>query len=81
MQVAKSPYATAVIFNLEQLSYCEVNEQSNQLAHYLRAKGVNEETLVPICIERGIEMIVGLLGILKAGGAYVPVDPFILSTA
>ncbi|MGI8637767.1 MAG: AMP-binding protein, partial [Segetibacter sp.] len=75
-QVAKTPYATAVIFNLEQLSYCELNEQSNRLAHYLRAKGVKEETLVPICIERGIEMIIGLLGILKAGGAYVPVDPF-----
>ena len=49
--------------------------RSNQLAHYLQSKGVKEETLVPICIERGIDMITGILGILKAGGAYVPVDP------
>ncbi|MEJ7675700.1 MAG: AMP-binding protein [Chitinophagaceae bacterium] len=59
----------------EQLNYKELNERANQLAHYLRSKGVHEETLVPICIERSIEMIVGILGILKSGGAYVPVDP------
>ena len=57
------------------LTYRELNERSNQLAHYLQNKGVKAETLVPICIERGIEMIIGIFGILKAGGAYVPIDP------
>ncbi len=63
------------MFEEEQLSYAALNEKANQLAHYLRSRGVREETLVPICIERSMEMIVGILGILKAGGAYVPIDP------
>jgi amino acid adenylation domain-containing protein len=63
-----------LVFEEEQLSYGELNERSNQLAHYLQGLGVKEETLVPICIERGIDMMVGVLGVLKAGGAYVPVD-------
>jgi len=62
------------VFEEQQLTYKELNECSNQLAHYLRSIGVEEETLVPICIERSLQMIIGLLGILKAGGAYVPVD-------
>src|SRR4051812_16939300 len=66
------PQAVAVIFEDQQLTYKELNEYSNQLAHYLRNKGVKEETLVPICIERSLQMIIGILGILKAGGAYVP---------
>jgi len=74
-QVAKTPQAVAVVFEDEQLTYTELNERSNQLAHYLRGKRVKAETLVPICMERSIEMIVGILGILKAGGAYVPIDP------
>ncbi|MHA4842636.1 amino acid adenylation domain-containing protein [Flavitalea antarctica] len=74
-QVAKNPQAAAVRFEEEQLTYLQLNEKSNQLAHYLRAKGVKEETLVPICLDRSLDMIVGILGILKAGGAYVPVDP------
>jgi amino acid adenylation domain-containing protein len=74
-QAAKTPGATAVIFEDEQLTYQQLNERANQLAHYLRSKGVEQETLVPICIERSLEMIVGILGVLKAGGAYVPVDP------
>lgn len=57
------------------MTYRELNEQSNQLAHYLRSRGIGKESLVPICIERSFEMIVGVLGILKAGAAYVPVDP------
>jgi amino acid adenylation domain-containing protein len=65
----------ALDFNNNQLTYKELDERSNQLAHYLRAKGVKQETLVPICINRSIEMIVGILGIIKAGGAYVPIDP------
>ncbi len=60
---------------LLQLTYRELNERANQLAHYLQSLGVGPETLVGICMERGIEMVVGLLGILKAGGAYVPLDP------
>jgi len=60
---------------LSQLTYRELNERANQLAHYLQGVGVGPETLVGICIPRSLTMIVGLLGILKAGGAYVPLDP------
>jgi len=74
-QVLKTPQETAVIFEELQITYHELNQRSNQLAHYLRSRGVAEETLVPICVERSLEMIVGILGILKAGAAYVPVDP------
>ncbi|MEO8849447.1 MAG: amino acid adenylation domain-containing protein, partial [Casimicrobiaceae bacterium] len=74
-QVNKTPGKVAVIFDAEEISYIELNKRANQIAHYLRKKGVTNETLVPICIERGIQMIAGILGILKAGGAYVPVDP------
>jgi amino acid adenylation domain-containing protein len=74
-QAGKTPGATAVLFGENQLTYRELNERSNQLAYYLTAKGIGKESLVPICIERGIEMMVGLLGILKTGAAYVPVDP------
>ena len=74
-QVAKTPGAIAVVSGDEQLTYEALNERSNQLAHYLRSKGVKEEMLVPICIERGMGMIIGILAILKAGGAYVPIDP------
>ncbi|MEJ7738034.1 MAG: amino acid adenylation domain-containing protein, partial [Chitinophagaceae bacterium] len=73
-QVSKTPAGTAVVFEGERLSYLQLDERSNQLAHYLRSRGVKEETLVPICIERSLEMIIGILGILKAGGAYVPID-------
>src|SRR3954471_3881831 len=73
-QVRLTPQAVAVVFEDRQLTYKELNEYSNQLAHYLRSKGVKEETLVPICIERSLQMIIGILGILKAGGAYVPID-------
>ena len=74
-QAAKTPEAIAVVFEKEQLSYKQLNEKANQLAHYLRSVGVREETLVPIYIERGLEMIIGILAILKSGGAYVPIDP------
>jgi non-ribosomal peptide synthetase component F len=57
------------------LSYRQLNERSNQLAHYLQRHGVKKEALVPVCIERSLEMIIGILGILKAGAAYVPIDP------
>ena len=74
-QSAKTPEAIAVVFEEEQLTYKQLNEKANKLAHFLRGKGVKEDTLVPICIERGMMMIIGILGILKSGGAYVPVDP------
>ncbi|HJT74004.1 MAG TPA: amino acid adenylation domain-containing protein, partial [Chitinophaga sp.] len=74
-QAARTPELTAVVYNDQKLSYRELEERSNQLAHYLRSKGVREETLVPVCIGRRLDMIVSMLGILKAGGAYVPVDP------
>ncbi|MBV9788758.1 MAG: amino acid adenylation domain-containing protein, partial [Chloroflexi bacterium] len=74
-QVARTPEATAIVFEDQRLSYAELNRRANQLAHYLRAQGVGPETLVGIGVKRSPEMIVGLLGILKAGGAYVPLDP------
>jgi amino acid adenylation domain-containing protein len=74
-QVEKTPDAVAVSFEGEQLTYRELNQRANQLAHYLQQLGVGSEVLVGICVERSLEMIVGLVGILKAGGAYVPLDP------
>jgi amino acid adenylation domain-containing protein len=74
-QVERSPDAIAVIFGDEQLTYKELNQRANQLAHHLGNLGVGPEVLVGICVERSLEMIVGLLGILKAGGAYLPLDP------
>jgi len=74
-QVASAPDAVAVRLGSQALTYDELNRRSNQLAHYLQKRGVGPETLVGLCVERSLEMIVGLLGILKAGGAYVPLDP------
>ena len=74
-QVKKIPNDTAVIFEDQVLTYQQLNEKANQLAHYLRAQGVGSETLVAIGVERSLEMIIGLLAILKAGGAYIPLDP------
>ena len=74
-QVQKTPDNIALVFEGDEITYQQINNRSNQLARYLQKQGVKAETLVPICIERGIEMIVGILGILKAGGAYVPIDP------
>jgi amino acid adenylation domain-containing protein/non-ribosomal peptide synthase protein (TIGR01720 family) len=74
-QVERSPDAIAVVFEGEQLTYRELNQRANGLAHYLKTLGVGPEVLVGIYIERSLEMVVGLLGILKAGGAYVPLDP------
>ncbi|MEM8722530.1 MAG: amino acid adenylation domain-containing protein [Cyanobacteria bacterium P01_G01_bin.39] len=74
-QVEKTPDAVALVFEDQQLTYRELNTRANQLAHYLQSLGVKSEVLVGICVERSVEMVVGLLGILKAGGAYVPLDP------
>ncbi|WP_424101445.1 amino acid adenylation domain-containing protein [Moorena producens] len=74
-QVEKNPDAVAVVFEEQKLTYSQLNSKANQLAHYLQKLGVVPETLVGICVERSVEMVVGLLAILKAGGAYVPLDP------
>jgi aspartate racemase len=74
-QVEQTPDAVAVVFGDEQLTYKELNQRANQLAQHLGNLGVEPEVLVGICVERSLEMVVGLLGTLKAGGAYVPLDP------
>jgi len=74
-QAEKTPDAVAVSFDDSQLTYAQVNTRANQLAHHLMQRGVGPETMVGLCVERGLDMIVGVLGILKAGGAYVPFDP------
>ncbi|MBE7384654.1 MAG: amino acid adenylation domain-containing protein [Leptolyngbya sp. SIO1E4] len=74
-QVEKTPDAVAIVFEKQQLTYRELNQQANQLAHYLRQRNVQPETLVGICLERAIAMMIAVLGVLKAGGAYVPLDP------
>ncbi|AFY74910.1 amino acid adenylation enzyme/thioester reductase family protein [Synechococcus sp. PCC 7502] len=74
-QVERTPENIAVVFEDQQITYRELNNRVNQLGHYFQTLGVKPEILVGICVERSIEMIVGLLGILKAGGAYVPLDP------
>ncbi|MFQ4145495.1 amino acid adenylation domain-containing protein [Chlorogloeopsis sp. ULAP02] len=74
-QVERTPDAVAVVFENQQLTYRQLNQQANQLAHYLQKLGVGPEVLVGICVERSPLMVIGLLGILKAGGAYVPLDP------
>ena len=74
-QVDRTPEAVAVVFEDQQLTYGELNCRANQVAHHLRSLGVSLDDLVGICVERSLEMVIGLLGILKAGGAYVPLDP------
>ncbi len=74
-QAAQTPEQTALIFGAERVTYQELNERSNQLAHYLRRLGVRPESRVGIMLHRSTEMVVAVLGVLKAGGAYVPLDP------
>jgi amino acid adenylation domain-containing protein len=74
-QATRRRDAVAVVYDNQKLSYRELDQQTNQLANYLRTIGVGPETLVGICMDRSLQMIVGILGILKAGGAYVPLDP------
>jgi non-ribosomal peptide synthetase component F len=74
-QVSRTPDKPALVFENFSLTYRELDEKANQLAHFLKRKGVRAETLVPICVERSANIIIGILGILKAGGAYVPIDP------
>ncbi len=74
-QAVRTPEAVAATFEDEALSYAELNAQANQLARHLQSLGVGPDVLVGVCLERSLEMVVGLLAVLKAGGAYVPIDP------
>jgi len=74
-QAAGSPAGVALIWGGREVSYGELNRRANQLAHHLRGQGVGPEAAVGVCLERSVEMVVGLLAVLKAGGAYVPLDP------
>src|SRR5512146_239643 len=74
-QVERTPEATALVYETQQLTYGELNARANRLAHHLRSLGVGPEVLVGVCLERSLELVVGLLAVLKAGGAYVPLDP------
>jgi amino acid adenylation domain-containing protein len=75
IQVAKNPDAIAVVCQDMQITYGELHNRTNQLAHYLQSLGVKPEVRVGICVKRSLDLIIGILGILKAGGAYVPLDP------
>ena len=74
-QVARTPENIALVFEDGQLTYAQLNLRANQLAHHLQGLGVSADVPVAICMERCLEMVVGILGVLKAGGAYVPLDP------
>jgi non-ribosomal peptide synthetase component F len=78
-QAARTPDNIAVVFENQQLTYAQLNTRANQLAHHLQELGVTAETVVALCVERSLDMLVGLLGILKAGGAYLPLDPIVPS--
>lgn len=74
-QVERTPDMTAVVFEDQEITYYELNRRANQLAHYLRRLGVGPDTVVGICMERSLNLVIGLIGIHKAGGAYLPLDP------
>ena len=75
MRAAEMPEAIAAEFRGDKLTYRQLNERANQLAHYLQSHGIGAEHLVGICVERSLEMLVAIFGVLKSGGGYVPLDP------
>jgi len=74
-QATRTPNAEAVRFNGQSLNYCQLDQRANQVAAWLRSRGIGPESLVGVCLERSFEMVIALLGVLKAGAAYVPLDP------
>ncbi|WP_459209772.1 non-ribosomal peptide synthetase [Aquimarina rhabdastrellae] len=74
-QVNITPDAVSVLFKDQTITYKELDKKSNYLAHHLIKKGVSKEDFVPICMDKSIEMVIGILAVLKSGGAYVPIDP------
>jgi len=74
-QAARFPGRIAAVLDGAELTYRELNQKANKVAHYLQRRGVGPEIVVGLCVERSLEMLVGMLGILKAGGAYLPLDP------
>ena len=74
-QVARTPGAVAVVFRKEQMTYAELNRRADEVADHLRALGIGPDVPVGICLERSLEMVIGVLAVLKAGGAYLPLDP------
>jgi len=79
-QVVKTPDSVAVEVDGEEITYRDLNQKSNQLARYLVKQGVKENTIVGLCLENSIEMLIGIIGILKSGGAYIPLDPTLPAT-
>ncbi len=75
VQAERAPFAVAVVFEINHITYGELNRRSNQLASYLQSLGVGPEKLVAVALDRSAEMIIALFAILKAGGAYLPLDP------
>lgn len=73
-QVEKTPYVTAIIDDYTSITYQELNEKANQLAHYLRSLGIKPDMKIALCFERSFDMFIAVLAILKAGAAYVPLD-------
>lgn len=74
-QVAQAPDAVAAVFNDRQLTYNELNQHANRLAHYLRAQGIGPEDVIGICVEPSLELPIAVLGVIKSGAAYLPIDP------
>jgi amino acid adenylation domain-containing protein len=74
-QVERAAGSIAAVYEDQKVSYSELNKRANQLAHYLRDRGAGPEVIVGVCLDRSIEMVVGMLGVMKAGGAFLPLDP------